>query len=173
MCGVFSLQPQQTGPGKQAPASGHTTVARPGTTGAGPSGRGWPAGVKGLQMLVLGGRARGEWASPCSPHGPHSGFCWGCQRQRSPTSGSWRAPCPAWRHFLPASSFLETRGVGVASPAPKDKWATRMELVSRTCLPGARWPGRGAAPQKSPWQVSSTATGLRGPSEVAEAPGTR
>lgn len=28
----------------------------------------------------------------------------------------------------------------------------------------------GPAPQKSPWQVSATATGLSGPSEVAEAP---
>lgn len=102
------------GPGKQAPG-----LMTGGTTEAGPGGQGWQPRGKGLQMLFLEGRACSEWASQCSPHGPHSGFFWGCQRQRSPTSGSWRAPSPAWRWFW-ASSFLEKRGGGAASLAHKD-----------------------------------------------------
>ena len=128
-------------PGKQAPVSGHTAVTRPGTTG-----RGRPAAGKGLQMLVLGGRARGEWASWCSPHGPHSRSCWGSQRQRSPTSGSWRAPCPAWRHFLLASSSWK-RGEWVW-PAPPPRTGGQQGQswsAGRGPCQEPRWPGRGAS----------------------------
>lgn len=47
---------------------------------------------------------------------PHSGLCWGPQRNRDPTSGSWRAPSLPGRPFQ-ASFLLETQGVG-GWPAP-------------------------------------------------------
>lgn len=166
-------------PGKEAPASGHTAVTRPGTTGAGPGGQGWPAGGKGLQMLVLGGRAHGEWASPCSPHGPHSGSCWGVSEAEEPHIWVLESSLPSLEALPPIQLFLETQGVGVASPAPKDRWATRMELVSRTwSLPGAQvaWQ-RGQHPGSLPGRSRPQQWGsgdpqkwlrLQGPGEGAE-----
>ena len=66
-------------------------------------------------------------------------------------------------------------GSGCGQPRPQGQVGNKDRAGQQDVVP-ARNPGglaEGPASRKSPWQVSSTATGLRGPSEVAEAPGTR